>query len=75
MSQLIEDRVQQGRDAYRRHAWHEAFDSFREADAETPLSPEDLRVLAPVFHDKCLIGVAVDLEVCGLPFLGCGRWL
>jgi class 3 adenylate cyclase len=46
MSQLIEDRVQQGRDAYRRHAWHEAFDSFREADAETPLSPEDLRVLA-----------------------------
>jgi hypothetical protein len=31
--------------------------------------------LAPVFHDKCLIGVAVDLEVCGLPFLGCGRWL
>ncbi len=46
MSQLIEDRVQQGRDANRRHAWHEAFDSLREADAETPLSPEDLRLLA-----------------------------
>ncbi len=46
MSQLIEDRVQQGRDAYRRHAWHEAFDSLREVDAETPLSPEDLRLLA-----------------------------
>ncbi|HET9779372.1 MAG TPA: adenylate/guanylate cyclase domain-containing protein [Propionibacteriaceae bacterium] len=46
MSQLIEDRVEQGREAYRRHAWHEAFDSLREADAETPLSPEDLRLLA-----------------------------
>jgi class 3 adenylate cyclase len=46
MSQLIEDRVQQGRDAYRRHAWHEAFDSLREADAETPISTEDLALLA-----------------------------
>jgi class 3 adenylate cyclase len=46
MSQLIEDRVQQGRDAYRRHVWHEAFDLLREADSETPLSPEDLRLLA-----------------------------
>lgn len=46
MSQLIKDRVQQGRDAYRRHAWHEAFDSLREADSETPLSPEDLGLLA-----------------------------
>ena len=46
MSQLIEDRVQQGRDAYRRHAWRDAFDSLREADSETPLSPEDLALLA-----------------------------
>jgi class 3 adenylate cyclase len=46
MSQLIKDRVQQGRDAYRRHAWHEAFDSLREADAETPVSPQDLKILA-----------------------------
>ena len=46
MSQLIEDRVQQGRDAYRRHAWHDAFDSLREADSETALSPEDLALLA-----------------------------
>jgi class 3 adenylate cyclase len=46
MSQLIEDRVQQGRDAHRRHAWHEAFDSLREADSETPVSPEDLQLLA-----------------------------
>ena len=46
MSQLIEDRVQQGRDAYRRHAWHEAFDSLREADSETPVSPQDLKILA-----------------------------
>jgi class 3 adenylate cyclase len=46
MSQLIKDRVQQGRDAYRRHAWHEAFDSLREADSETPISPQDLKILA-----------------------------
>ena len=46
MSQLIEDRVQQGRDAHRRHAWHEAFDSLREADSETPVSPQDLGLLA-----------------------------
>ncbi len=30
MSQLIKDRIQQGRDAYRRHAWYEAFDLLRE---------------------------------------------
>jgi|SRR5215217_241821 hypothetical protein len=46
MSQLIEDRVQQGRDAYRRHAWHDAVASLREADSETALSPEDLALLA-----------------------------
>ena len=46
MSQLIEDRVQQGRDAHRRHAWYEAFDWLREADSETPISPEDLGLLA-----------------------------
>ncbi len=46
MTQLIEDRVQQGRDAHRRHAWHEAFDLLREADSETPLSPHDLGLLA-----------------------------
>jgi class 3 adenylate cyclase len=46
MSQLIKDRVQQGRDAYRRHAWHEAFDWLREADLETPISTEDLALLA-----------------------------
>jgi class 3 adenylate cyclase len=46
MTQLIEDRVQQGRDAHRRHAWHEAFDLLREADSETPLSPDDLGLLA-----------------------------
>jgi class 3 adenylate cyclase len=46
MTQLIEDRVQQGRDAHHRHAWHEAFDLLREADSETPLSPADLGLLA-----------------------------
>ncbi len=46
MSQLVEDRVQQGRDAYHRHAWHEAFESLRDADSQTSLLPEDLALLA-----------------------------
>jgi class 3 adenylate cyclase len=46
MSQLSQDRVQQGRDAHRRHAWHEAFDSLREADSKSPVSPQDLGLLA-----------------------------
>jgi class 3 adenylate cyclase len=46
MSQLVKDYVQQGRNAYRRHAWHEAFDLLRKADSETPISPEDLGLLA-----------------------------
>jgi class 3 adenylate cyclase len=46
MSQLINDCLQQGRDAYHRHAWHEAFDLLRKADSETPISPEDLALLA-----------------------------
>jgi len=46
MSQLIEDRVQQGRDAFRRHAWHEAFDWLRRADSEAPISTDDLGLLA-----------------------------
>jgi class 3 adenylate cyclase len=46
MSQLAEDRVQQGRDAYHGHAWHDAFDLLRQVDAETSLTPEDLAFLA-----------------------------
>ena len=46
MSQHVEDRVQQGRDAYHRHAWHEAFDLLRETDSESSLAPEDLALLA-----------------------------
>jgi class 3 adenylate cyclase len=46
MGQLVQDRVEQGRDAYRRHAWHEAFDSLRIADSETALAPRDLGLLA-----------------------------
>ena len=46
MSQLINDCLQQGRDAYHRHAWHEAFDLLRKADSEIPISPEDLALLA-----------------------------
>jgi metal-dependent amidase/aminoacylase/carboxypeptidase family protein len=39
MGQLIEDRVQRGRNVYRRHASHEAFDLLRQVDSETPASP------------------------------------
>jgi class 3 adenylate cyclase len=46
MGQLISDSVEQGREAYRRHAWQEAFESLRIADSEAALSPQDLASLA-----------------------------
>jgi class 3 adenylate cyclase len=46
MSQVVENRLQQARDAYHRHAWHEALHLLREADSETSLPPGDLRYLA-----------------------------
>ena len=46
MGQLVQDRVEQGREAYRRHAWHEAFESLSIADSEAALSPHDLGLLA-----------------------------
>ena len=52
MSQLIKDRVQQGRDAYRRHPWHEAFDSLREADSETPSLPKTSRYWRSPLDDR-----------------------
>jgi class 3 adenylate cyclase len=38
----LEDPLEAARDALDRHAWQEAFDRFREADARKPLSPQDL---------------------------------
>jgi tetratricopeptide (TPR) repeat protein len=46
MGQLVDDRVQQARDAYHRHAWHEAFDVLQAADSESPMAPEELALLA-----------------------------
>ena len=46
MGQLISDSVEQGREAYRQHAWREAFESLRIADSKAALSPEDLALLA-----------------------------
>ena len=46
VSQVVENRLQQARDAYHRHAWHEAFHLLREADSETSLPPGDLGYLA-----------------------------
>jgi class 3 adenylate cyclase len=41
-----EDRAAAGRDALRSHAWHDAFEQLRAADAIEPLPPEDLERLA-----------------------------
>jgi tetratricopeptide (TPR) repeat protein len=41
-----DDRIAAGREALRRHAWHEAFEQLRAADAAEPLPPEDLELLA-----------------------------
>jgi class 3 adenylate cyclase len=41
-----EDAVSAAREALERHAWREAFDLFQQADAESPLPPEDLETMA-----------------------------
>lgn len=43
-----EDQIAAGREALRRHAWHEAFEGLRAADAAEPLPPEDLELLGEV---------------------------
>ena len=39
---ILEDPVEAAREALDRHAWQDAYDRFREADAVAPLSPKDL---------------------------------
>jgi class 3 adenylate cyclase len=46
MSQVIDDPLELGRDAHRRHAWNQAFDLFRDADARRALVGDDLVRLA-----------------------------
>ena len=41
-----EDQLAAGREALQRHAWREAFEQLRGADAAEPLLPEDLELLA-----------------------------
>src|SRR5262245_29909961 len=41
-----DDRVAAAHDALRRHAWREAFEHLRAADASKPLAPEHLEALA-----------------------------
>jgi class 3 adenylate cyclase len=48
-----------GREALRRHAWREAFEQLRAADAAEPLPPEDLELLAEAAQwvgrlDECI---------------------
>lgn len=46
MSQVLQDPVKAGREAFERRAWQEAYALLSEADAEGGLAPEDLEVLA-----------------------------
>jgi class 3 adenylate cyclase/Flp pilus assembly protein TadD len=46
MGTTVGDRLQEGRHAYERHAWYEAFEAFRQADQDSPLAAADLEVLA-----------------------------
>ncbi|MEX2459261.1 MAG: hypothetical protein WD770_09785, partial [Actinomycetota bacterium] len=45
MSRSAVDLVRTAREAMERHAWKEAYDGFVEADRQTPLSGDDLRLL------------------------------
>ena len=44
-SSTTSDAVASARDAFERHAWQEAYDLLREADASTSLGPEELEML------------------------------
>jgi class 3 adenylate cyclase len=45
MSQVVQDPLEQARDAARRNAWDDAYALLKEADAESPLSGADLELL------------------------------
>lgn len=45
MPERGQDPAAGGREALRRHAWHDAFEQLRAADATQPLPPEDLERL------------------------------
>lgn len=44
-SPAVDDAVASARDAFERHAWQEAYDLLREADAATALGPDELEML------------------------------
>ena len=46
MSQVLDDSLEAGRGAARKHAWREAYDLLQLADADEPLGAEDLELLA-----------------------------
>ena len=46
MSQLLDDSLEAGREAARKHAWREAYDLLQKAAADEPLGAEDLEFLA-----------------------------
>ena len=46
MTTVADQTLQEAREAFERHAWHAAHEGFLEADAASPLSPEDLEHLA-----------------------------
>jgi class 3 adenylate cyclase len=59
MPDTREDQLAAGREALKRNAWREAFERLRAADAEEPLPPEDLELLAEAAwwigqHDDCI---------------------
>lgn len=45
MSQVLDESLEQGRQAFRRNAWREAFDNLKTADKASPLDPNDLELL------------------------------
>ena len=46
MSQVLDDSLEAGREAARKHAWREAYDLLQKAAADEPLGAEDLEFLA-----------------------------
>jgi class 3 adenylate cyclase len=62
MSKVIDDSLETGREAARKHAWREAYDLLHQADADQPLGAEDLELLAESAWWTGRLEEAIDLR-------------
>ena len=62
MTQVLDDSLEAGREAARKHAWREAYDLLQQANADEPLAAEDLEFLAEAAWWTGKLEEAIDLR-------------